>query len=76
MYRSTQEREVTSAFSVTNKSSLMFQGDMRQALNNLQSTKEGFGLVNSENVFKVILRLIVLVTNLNVGKCSQIQLRT
>lgn len=29
------------------------QGDMRQALNNLQSTKEGFGFVNSENVFKV-----------------------
>ena len=31
----------------------VFQGDMRQALNNLQSTKEGFGHVNSENVFKV-----------------------
>ena len=29
------------------------QGDMRQALNNLQSTHEGFGHVNSENVFKV-----------------------
>ena len=29
------------------------QGDMRQALNNLQSTFEGFGLVKSENVFKV-----------------------
>lgn len=29
------------------------QGDMRQALNNLQSTVEGFGLVKSENVFKV-----------------------
>lgn len=29
------------------------QGDMRQALNNLQSTYKGFGLVNSENVFKV-----------------------
>lgn len=29
------------------------QGDMRQALNNLQSTHNGFGLVNSENVFKV-----------------------
>ena len=26
---------------------------MRQALNNLQSTKEGFGLVKAENVFKV-----------------------
>ncbi|EDV22474.1 uncharacterized protein TRIADDRAFT_28707, partial [Trichoplax adhaerens] len=29
------------------------QGDMRQALNNLQSTYAGFGHVNSENVFKV-----------------------
>lgn len=29
------------------------QGDMRQALNNLQSTCNGFGLVKSENVFKV-----------------------
>ncbi|XP_023013053.2 replication factor C subunit RfC4 [Leptinotarsa decemlineata] len=29
------------------------QGDMRQALNNLQSTHNGFGEVNSQNVFKV-----------------------
>ncbi|XP_066551769.1 replication factor C subunit 2 isoform X2 [Amia ocellicauda] len=29
------------------------QGDMRQALNNLQSTNAGFGFVNSDNVFKV-----------------------
>ncbi|GAV05864.1 hypothetical protein RvY_15928 [Ramazzottius varieornatus] len=29
------------------------QGDMRQALNNLQSTVDGFGFVNSENVFKI-----------------------
>lgn len=29
------------------------QGDMRQALNNLQSTCNGFGFVNAENVFKV-----------------------
>ncbi|KAK9823633.1 hypothetical protein WJX72_004352 [[Myrmecia] bisecta] len=28
-------------------------GDMRQALNNLQATHSGFGLVNQENVFKV-----------------------
>lgn len=31
------------------------QGDMRQALNNLQSTAQGFGHVSSENVFKVSL---------------------
>ncbi|XP_076232372.1 replication factor C subunit RfC4 [Calliopsis andreniformis] len=29
------------------------QGDMRQALNNLQSTYNGFGHISSENVFKV-----------------------
>lgn len=29
------------------------QGDMRQALNNVQSTFQGFAHVNSENVFKV-----------------------
>ncbi|KAG5459858.1 MAG: replication factor C subunit 2, partial [Olpidium bornovanus] len=29
------------------------EGDMRQAINNLQSTFTGFGFVNSENVFKV-----------------------
>ncbi|KAF5833107.1 DNA replication factor C complex subunit 2 [Dunaliella salina] len=28
-------------------------GDMRQALNNLQSTNSGFGLVNAENTFRV-----------------------
>jgi len=28
-------------------------GDMRQAINNLQSTYNGFGHINSENVFKV-----------------------
>lgn len=30
------------------------EGDMRQAINNLQSTHAGFGFVNSENVFKVV----------------------
>ena len=29
------------------------EGDMRQALNNLQSTHSGFGLITTENVFKV-----------------------
>lgn len=31
-------------------------GDMRQALNNLQATFSGFRFVNQENVFKVRLR--------------------
>ena len=30
------------------------EGDMRQAINNLQSTYAGFGLVNGDNVFKVV----------------------
>ena len=29
------------------------EGDMRQAINNLQSTHSGFGFVSGENVFKV-----------------------
>jgi len=29
------------------------EGDMRQAINNLQSTYSGLGFVNGENVFKV-----------------------
>merc|ERR1712098_426882 len=29
------------------------EGDMRQALNNAQATNAGFGLISSENVFKV-----------------------
>jgi replication factor C subunit 2/4 len=29
------------------------EGDMRQAINNLQSTYSGFGFVNGDNVFKV-----------------------
>uniref|UniRef100_A0A8C9EYF5 Replication factor C subunit 2 n=1 Tax=Pavo cristatus TaxID=9049 RepID=A0A8C9EYF5_PAVCR len=33
------------------------QGDMRQALNNLQSTYSGFGFINSENVFKILAHL-------------------
>lgn len=30
------------------------EGDMRQAINNLQSTVAGYGLVNGENVFKIV----------------------
>jgi len=34
-------------------------GDMRQALNNLQATFSGFRFVNQENVFKVNTQLIL-----------------
>src|SRR5277367_6830959 len=30
------------------------EGDMRQAINNLQSTAAGFGLVSGDNVFRVV----------------------
>ena len=30
------------------------EGDMRQALNNLQSTWAGFGFVSGDNVFRVV----------------------
>ena len=30
------------------------EGDMRQAINNLQSTHAGFGFVSGDNVFKVV----------------------
>lgn len=30
------------------------EGDMRQAINNLQSTFSGFGFVSGDNVFKVV----------------------
>lgn len=36
-------------------------GDMRQALNNLQATNSGFRFVNQENVFKVIFLMNVLI---------------
>lgn len=45
------------------------QGDMRQALNNLQSTFDGFGFVSANNVFKVIiLDLIFVLYSTNHGK--------
>ncbi|KOX71452.1 Replication factor C subunit 2 [Melipona quadrifasciata] len=52
------------------------QGDMRQALNNLQSTYNGFGHVNSANVFKVcdephpllVKEMLELCTQSNISK--------
>ncbi|XP_078451965.1 replication factor C subunit 2 isoform X1 [Lampetra fluviatilis] len=45
------------------------QGDMRQALNNLQSTHTGFGYVNSENVFKVCDEPHPLLVKEMIGHC-------
>ncbi|XP_076295454.1 replication factor C subunit RfC4 [Lasioglossum baleicum] len=47
------------------------QGDMRQALNNLQSTYNGFGHVNSENVFKVCDEPHPLLVKQMLEFCSQ-----
>ncbi|KAM9344244.1 LOW QUALITY PROTEIN: replication factor C subunit 2 [Pholidichthys leucotaenia] len=45
------------------------QGDMRQALNNLQSTHSGFGYINSENVFKVCDEPHPLLVKSMLGHC-------
>uniref|UniRef100_A0A4W6D904 Replication factor C (activator 1) 2 n=1 Tax=Lates calcarifer TaxID=8187 RepID=A0A4W6D904_LATCA len=45
------------------------QGDMRQALNNLQSTNSGFGYINSENVFKVCDEPHPLLVKSMLGHC-------
>ncbi len=50
------------------------QGDMRQALNNLQSTHEGFGLVKSENVFKVCDEPHPLLVKDMLSKCAECKL--
>ncbi|KAK7877272.1 hypothetical protein WMY93_032026 [Mugilogobius chulae] len=47
------------------------QGDMRQALNNLQSTHSGFGFINSENVFKVCDEPHPLLVKGMLGNCVQ-----
>ncbi|CAN9515602.1 unnamed protein product [Ophioblennius macclurei] len=45
------------------------QGDMRQALNNLQSTHAGFGRIDSENVFKVCDEPHPLLVKSMLGHC-------
>jgi replication factor C subunit 2/4 len=49
------------------------EGDMRQAINNLQSTHAGFGFVNGENVFKVAdsphpIKVQLMLKSCNEGK--------
>lgn len=46
-------------------------GDMRQALNNLQATHSGFGFVNQENVFKVCDQPHPLLVSSIVKHCLQ-----
>lgn len=47
------------------------QGDMRQAINNLQSTYNGFGHINSENVFKVCDEPHPLIVKQIIENCVQ-----
>jgi replication factor C subunit 2/4 len=47
------------------------EGDMRQAINNLQATVSGFGLVNSENVFKVCDQPHPLILKMMVSSCLE-----
>lgn len=47
------------------------QGDMRQAINNLQSTNNGFGHINSENVFKVCDEPHPLIIKQMIENCTE-----
>lgn len=47
------------------------QGDMRQAINNLQSTFYGFGMVSGDNVFKVCDEPHPLLIKEMIGHCTQ-----
>ncbi len=49
-------------------------GDMRQALNNLQATVSGFTMVTPDNVFKVCDQPPPLLVSAIVGKCAEAQL--
>ena len=46
-------------------------GDMRQALNSLQATANGFGLVNQDNVFKVCDQPHPMLVSSIIGKCLE-----
>lgn len=46
-------------------------GDMRQAVNNLQSTASGFGLVNPDNVFRVCDQPHPVLIRKMLGNCSK-----
>ncbi|EMD41875.1 hypothetical protein CERSUDRAFT_102269 [Gelatoporia subvermispora B] len=45
------------------------EGDMRQAINNLQSTHSGFGFVSGDNVFKVCDQPHPIVVQAMIGAC-------
>jgi len=51
------------------------EGDMRQAINNLQSTHSGYGLVNRENVFKVCDQPHPVLVTTILESCRDQQLR-
>ena len=46
-------------------------GDMRQALNSLQATANGFGLINQDNVFKVCDQPHPMLVTSIIGKCME-----
>ena len=48
-------------------------GDMRQAINNLQSTSTGFGFVNEENVYKVCDKPHPRIAQLIISHCSHLR---
>lgn len=60
-------------FSDDGISALIFsaEGDMRQAINNLQSTVSGFDFVNADNVFKVVDQPHPLIVQEMIKACSK-----
>ena len=52
------------------------EGDMRQAINNLQSTWSGFGFISSENVFKVCDQPHPVVIQSILGACQKSDIDT
>jgi len=52
------------------------EGDMRQAINNLQSTWSGFGFISSENVFKVCDQPHPVVIQAILGACQKSDIDT
>lgn len=65
------KNENIKSFTNDGLSSLIFtsDGDMRQAINNLQSVYYGFKLINSENVFKIVDIPNPLIINKMINEC-------
>jgi len=68
--------EKVTAYTDDGLSAILFtaQGDMRHALNNLQATWSGLGLINQENVFKVVDQPHPLTAKAIIDYCAEANL--